>query len=159
MHLCRRLSQDYLQKVFLSLSLFTSFIQLTEWSTIHWFFAPCGYQTRKVCPECLNISCLERLTYTRKATPPVWLRLCQAGTGEDPCRWNPCNCHFTWHCNIPQTHPEPPVQLPTPENLHTRDMAKPPEPIPAQGMFDPHPNTSLPSCPAKMKLRWLSSGF
>ena len=33
-----------------------------------------------------NISCFERPTYTRKATPSVWLRLCETGTGEDPCR-------------------------------------------------------------------------
>ena len=57
-------------------------------------------------------------------------------------------------------HPEPPVQLPTPENSHTRDMPILPDPIPAPRMFDnPRPNISLPSCPSKMTLEWVLEAF
>ena len=57
-------------------------------------------------------------------------------------------------------HPEPPVQLPTPENSHTRDMPILPDTIPAPRMFDePRPNISLPSRPAKMTLEWVLEAF
>ena len=61
---------------------------------------------------------------------------------------------------LQRPHSEPPVQLPTPETPHARDMPKPPEPIPAPWMFDIlHPNTSLPTCPAKMTLEWVLEAF
>ena len=57
-------------------------------------------------------------------------------------------------------HPEPPVQLPTPENSHTKDMPILPDLIPAPGMFDNlRPNISLPSCPSKMTLEWVLEAF
>ena len=34
-----------------------------------------------------------------------WLRLCEAETGEDPCRRNPFIWNITWHCNTPETPP------------------------------------------------------
>ena len=40
-----------------------------------------------------------------KPTHPVWLRLCKAGTGEDPQRRNPFTWYITWHCNTPETLP------------------------------------------------------
>ena len=57
-------------------------------------------------------------------------------------------------------HPEPPVQLPMPENSHTRDMPILPDPIPAPLMFDdPRPNISLTPCPAKITLEWVLEAF
>ena len=57
-------------------------------------------------------------------------------------------------------HPEPPVQLPTPENSHTKDMPILPDLIPAPGMFDNlRPNISLPSCPSKMIIEWVLEAF
>lgn len=54
---------------------------------------------------------------------------------------------------LQKPHSEPPVQLPTPENSHARET-----PVPR--MFDvPHPNTSLPSCPANMTLEWVLKAF
>jgi len=57
-------------------------------------------------------------------------------------------------------HSAPPVQLPTPENSHTRDTPMLPDPIPVPRMFyDPRPNISLPSCPAKMTLERVLEAF
>ena len=57
-------------------------------------------------------------------------------------------------------HPEPPVQLPTPENSQARDMPILPDPIPAPRMFDdPRPNISLPPCQAKITLEWVLEAF
>ena len=57
-------------------------------------------------------------------------------------------------------HSEPPVQLPTAKNSHTRDMPTLPDPIPAPRMFDdPRPNISLPPCPAKITLEWVLEAF
>ena len=61
---------------------------------------------------------------------------------------------------LPNPCPEALVQQPTAAILHAQDMPQPPEPIPAPCMFDvPHPNTSLPTCPATMTLEWVLKAF
>ena len=61
---------------------------------------------------------------------------------------------------LQKPHPEPLVQMSTPENSHARNMPILHKPIPELRMLDdPRPNTLLPSCPAQMTLQWVLEAF